>query len=175
MLRSPENQPSPGRRGLTLVELMVVVLVLGILAALVLPNFNLASNDSKEAALIQHLQTLRRQIQQYQQDHGGLNPGQGSTSPSGFKNAMLLSTDAAGTTGAVGTLPFGPYFSSQLPANPFTNGTGVMIVSSIDSAIANEAAMDGTLKVGWIYSPSEGRIIGNNQGTALDGTALSSF
>lgn len=175
MLRSPSNHPWAGRRGLTLVELMVVVLVLGLLAALVLPNFNMASNDSKEAALIQDLQTLRRQIQQYQQDHGGLNPGQGSNAASAFRNALLLSTDAAGTTGAAGTLPFGPYFSGQLPANPFTNGTGVMIVSSIDAAAPNEAAMDGTLKVGWIYSPSEGRIKGNNQGTALDGTALSGF
>ncbi len=163
------------RRGFTLPEVMIIVLVLGILAALVLPSFNTAFTDSKEAALIQHLQTLRAQIQQYQSDHGGLLPGQGSTSTSAFKNALLLSTDAAGTTGAVGTLPFGPYFSGQLPANPFTSGTGVMIVSAIDSATPNEAALDGTLKVGWIYSPSEGRIKGNNQGTALDGSALSSF
>lgn len=176
MLRGrPSLSADRQRPGLTLVEVMVVVMILGLLAALVLPNFNMASNDSKEAALIQDLQTLRRQIQQYQYDHGGLFPGQGSSSSAAFKNALLLSTDATGTTGAVGTLPFGPYFSTQLPSNPFTNATGVMIVSAIDSATANEDAMDGTSKVGWIYSPSEGRIKGNNQGTALDGTALSSF
>lgn len=168
-----KNNRRMRRRGFTLVEVMIVVVILGILASTVLPQFTSSSNDAKQSALVQNLQTLRSVIQLYQFQHNGTYPASGSTSTTVFKNALLLSTNVSGTTGAVGTLPYGPYIINKLPPNPYNGGRGVMIVSApIASATANEAAMDGTELVGWIYSPSEGQIRGNNTGNASDGTAL---
>jgi predicted regulator of Ras-like GTPase activity (Roadblock/LC7/MglB family) len=51
----------------------------------------------------------------YRFQHSGKYPADGSTDPKDFEDAMLLSSDADGTTGAIGTKPFGPYCVGQLP------------------------------------------------------------
>ncbi len=160
------------RHGFTLIEVLIVVVILGILAATVLPQFTSASNDARESALIQDLQTLRSQIELYKFQHNGKYPGQGSTDPQAFKDAMLLSSDADGTTGPVGSKPFGPYLVGQLPPNPYNNGRGVMIVSDVAGTAPDESALDGTEPVGWIYNPETGRIKANSSGTTSDGTPL---
>lgn len=166
------TQRRRNRPGFTLVEVLIVVVILGILAATVLPQFTTANTDAQQAALVQNLQTLRGQIQLYKFQHGNVAPSFGSTSTQTFKDAMLLSSDAKGVTGAIGTKPYGPYLIGQIPANPFTGGKGIAIVPSIAAATPDETLMDGTDKVGWFYSPSEARIKGNNVGTAADGVTL---
>src|SRR5690349_14088760 len=100
------------RLGFTLIEVMIVVVILGILAATVLPQFTTSSSDAKQAALLQSLTVLRSQIATYKFQHNGTAPGLGSTQTSDFKNALLLSTDVKGVTGAIGTLPYGPYIQN---------------------------------------------------------------
>ena len=50
------------RRGFTLVELVIVIVVLGILAAFALPRFGSMSNSSKIAATKEEMVTLKRAI-----------------------------------------------------------------------------------------------------------------
>ena len=160
------------RQGFTLVKVLIVVVILGILAATVLPQFTTANTDAQQAALVQNLQTLRSQIMLYKFQHGNVAPAFGATTSITFTNAMLLSTDSKGNTGAIGTLPYGPYLVGQIPANPFTGGKGISIVPSIATAVPDESMLDGINIVGWLYSPSEGRIKGNNTGVASDGVTL---
>src|ERR1700689_507338 len=64
----------PGRKnrqraaGFTLVEILIVVIILGILAAIVLPQFSNASQTARQNALKDELRFLRSQIQIYKSE-----------------------------------------------------------------------------------------------------------
>ncbi len=57
------------RRGFTLIEILIVVVILGILAAVVVPQFTNAADDANDAAVRSQLQTLRGQIELYRAQH----------------------------------------------------------------------------------------------------------
>ena len=50
------------RTGFTLVEILIVVVILGILAAIVVPQFTQASSEAIKGALQSQLQTINSQI-----------------------------------------------------------------------------------------------------------------
>ena len=58
------------RQGFTLIEIMVVVIVIGVLAALVIPNLFGRSGQAKQAVAKQKIATIDGQISMFQQDHG---------------------------------------------------------------------------------------------------------
>jgi len=100
--------------GFTLVEILIVVVILGILAAIVIPQFTQASTEARENSLRANLQTIRSQIELYKIQHNDDAPTDNTT----FANQMMGRTDQAGTVLAAGE--FGPYLQA-IPVNPFTN------------------------------------------------------
>jgi len=57
------------RRGFTLVEILIVVIILGILAAIVIPQFTNASEDARKSNMTSQLQTLRSQVELFKLQH----------------------------------------------------------------------------------------------------------
>src|SRR5205085_5557963 len=99
------------KTGFTLVEILIVVIILGILAAIVIPQFTNASQDARESALLSQLQTLRSQIELYKLQHFDKLPDLVTN-----WNPMTTKTDANGAA-SVNPNDFGPYMQSA-PTNP---------------------------------------------------------
>ena len=128
-------------KGFTLVEILIVVVILGILAAIVIPQFTSASESARASSLISQLQTIRSQLELYQVQHGGDYPslagGQNSTAWT-----AMTEEDSDG---------YGPYLQ-QAPVNPFQDSSAVNESSSSDGSVS--AAEDK----GWAYNSSTGTI-----------------
>jgi len=62
------------RPGFTLIEILTVVLILGILAALIVPNMNGFMSDATTSAAKSQLAAVRGQIEMYKLRHGGIVP-----------------------------------------------------------------------------------------------------
>lgn len=107
--------------GFTLVEILIVVMILGILAAIVVPQFTSAAGESRENSLKMNLYRIRQQIEIYKQHHGGNYP-----SVEHFTEQMTQATNLHGNFAEPGTVgyPFGPYLR-DIPINPMTSSRTV--------------------------------------------------
>lgn len=151
LLARPLNKPQTlTGRAFTLVEILIVVVILGILAAIVIPQFTSASETSRESALQQDLFRLRQQIELYKHHHNGEAP-----TLANFIDQMTLATDTDGDTAARGTAgyPHGPYLPN-MPTNPFTD-----TVPLGDGAVGSSA---------WYYNEDTGEIAPNDSAEHRD-------
>ena len=65
---------TPERRGFTLIEVLIVVVIIGILAAMVIPRFADARRDASVSSVRNQLQTLRAQLEVYRIQNRGESP-----------------------------------------------------------------------------------------------------
>ncbi len=124
-------------RGFTLVEILIVVIILGILAAIVIPQFTNASSDARTSSVQSTLQTMRGQIELFKIQHADVPPD-----ATALTVVLTGKTNAADTTQVVATGTLGPYVQA-FPVNPI-NGF---------STVVNAA---GTA-AGWVYTVSGGQ------------------
>ena len=145
---------NPRRRkqsGFTLVELLIVVIILGILAAVVIPQFTTASSEAKESALVSNLATIRQAIELYHVQHADIFPD-GAT----FVTLMTNSTDSSGDTAGD---QYGPYIRNSFPNNPI-NGL----------ATVNDGIITANDSTGWMYDDVSGEFRANATGQGPSGT-----
>lgn len=129
-------------KGFTLVEILIVVVILGILAAIVIPQFTNASQSAKASSLLSQLQTIRSQVELYKNQHNGEEPDLDTS-----WDQFTLYTDIDGNTNATSTTVFayGPYMQ-KASVNPF-NGE-----SSVGGTFGTDVADTGGVETdGWIW------------------------
>ena len=113
------RERSQGESGFTLVELLVVMLILGLLAAIAIPAFFNQTNKAKDASAKSDAKTAQTAMETFRVDHNGSYAGAQNTDLSaieqtlapdvaaGAKNALTVSasngTNAAPAAGAPGT------------------------------------------------------------------------
>jgi general secretion pathway protein G len=172
-------------QGFTLVELLIVVIILAILAAIVIPQFSSATVDAQESALDSNLNALRSAIDLYRVQHTGKYPGAvaatGATCTVGSAGAGAINTAAAvtdqltkyssasGTTcsGADPTTLLGPYLRKGFPSEPITN-SAALAVATAGTPLAPAAATGG-----WSYDVKTGQIVMNSNAVDSKGAAYS--
>ncbi len=137
------------KRGFTLVEILIVVVILGILAAIVVPQFTQASTEAKYNSLCSNLQSIRSQIELYKVQHND-NPPALATFAAQMTETTQIDGTASGSKARDADHQFGPYLE-RIPVNPFNNENGV-------------AAAAGA-GVGWLYDAATGEISAADGGT----------
>ena len=143
-------------KAFTLVEILIVVAILGILAAIALPQFQSHAQEAKEAAVKDNLRILRQQIELYAAQHNGVPPGHPngdiSATPNWiiFFNQMLKTTNTSGQFANVGTpgYPLGPYLS-EVPLNPFRGSQTIKMVLNDEDFPAEPPDI-----FAWVYKPA---------------------
>jgi len=158
-------------RAFTLIEILVVVVLLGILAAVVIPSAAKSTTPAKDSALASDLQLLRRFILIYKSQHLEVGPGypDGDTTQAPTEQAFIdqatMASNANGQTAPAGTAGFnrGPYIS-KIPVNPFNGKNTVEMLADGQAFPANADDSHG-----WIYKAATSEIRTDNTGTNQNG------
>lgn len=122
-------------RGFTLVEVLIVVIILGVLAAIVTPHFVGAVTDAEVGTTSHELAKLRRALEVYRIQNN---------------NALPVVTEGDGTWGELTT---GNQYLKSAPVNPYVGGAnaGVIVFRNTPDAVFQQA-------YGWIYDTATGQV-----------------
>lgn len=162
------------KNAFTLVEVILVVTILGILAALVLPTFQGHIVTARESTAKDSLRTMRTQIELYKWQHGGVLPGyvNGSGAPTALLALQFTGTTTETCVASASTVPSGAYvygpYVMKLPENPFNDLSNIAYVAA---ATAFADAVDGTSS-GWLYKKETGEFRINWTGNDSQGVAF---
>lgn len=115
-------------RAFTLLEVMVVIIVIGILAAIVVPRFGGVTEDAKSSALQGALGGVRSSIASFR------------------AKAVISGTTTFPTYDEL--MKAGIVVQQEIPKNPYSNLSTVREVSGADAAAR---VVDGSEKFGWNY------------------------
>ena len=149
------------KRGFTLVEILIVVIILGILAAIVIPQFTNASEDARKSSLVSQLQTLRSQVELFKLEHRDTYPTADGTATAAWRwNLLTSKTDDNRDLTVDADCIRGPYLQSA-PVNGLTGGSNMVIAADDTAALAVTGDIAGTLptdKDGFVFSSATGKI-----------------
>jgi general secretion pathway protein G len=146
-------------RAFTLVEVLIVVAILGIIAALIVPEYHNYSQKAKESAAKENLQTLRTAIERYAIKHNDTAPGYLNNDKTQtpiyicFCSQIIKSND---------------YLSGKVPENPFNRQSVIKMFANNEDFPQMPIETD---YYGWLYKPASRTIKLNWPGTDSEGTA----
>lgn len=171
------------RSGFTLIEMLIVIIVLGILAMIVVPQVAVSTDDAKLKTLQTNLTTLRSAVELYYVQHNQTYPGEhdnaGASGPTAaasataFVEQLTQYTDIDGKVAKVkdNTFKYGPYIKGgALPTNPFDSGSSVLCdVTETDITVKAQSGA-----ASWKFYTGTGVLLANDGGTT-DGTVHASL
>ena len=134
------TRPIHNDSGFTLVEILIVVVILGILAAIVVPQFTNAANDARTANIATQVTTIESQLDLWAARNNGVYPDLVS---SGETFEDLIDEG---------------YFKDE-PVNPYTGSSSIVVNTTFDDAdvsIIEFSSPDST--DGWVYDQTSGNI-----------------
>ena len=150
-----------GKKGFTLIEMLIVLIIIAVLAAVVIPKIMGARRRAKDEATRQTLASLENAVQEFEADVGcyPLTLGALITRPGGTYNGVCMAGTATAAIAVVGadTLWMGPYFNKTvIPAVPLglpatwsliltAPRLGEVVIPNASPATAG----DGTLYADW--------------------------
>jgi prepilin-type N-terminal cleavage/methylation domain-containing protein len=152
-----KNTMKTKESGFTLIELMIVVAIIGILAAVALPKFAASIERSREAATRGNLNTMRSSISMYYGDYEGVYPA--------YLNTQV-------------EYPFSKYISDHIPPVKATHsgiGIGTAESPSGDEVLYTEDEEVTATGTGWRYSAATGHVYVNSTATDSKGLAYSTY
>jgi len=160
--------------GFTLIEMLIVIVVLGILAMIIVPQITISTDDAKLSTLQTNLSGVRSAIETYYAQHNNKYPGElketdGSAIGSGQHAAAATAflaqlTKYSAADGVVSnsrstTAKYGPYIKGAgFPANPFDGDNDV--TCDIDETNITVRASDSASA--WKFYPKTGVFIAND-------------
>lgn len=127
-------------KAFTLVEILIVVVILGILAAIVVPQFTKASEDAQTGNVVTQLQTIRSQIELFRVRNNGNYPAltASGTAPNFGWDALV-----------------GTNFMRAAPNNPRTGTASITAGTAAPTAKANSG------DAGWVFDAATGNVWAN--------------
>ncbi len=96
------------RRGFTLIELLLVLVILGVLAAIVVPKFSGRTEQARVTAATSQIATFGTALDSFEIDTGSYPRGK-----SGLQDLVTTPREATGWKG--------PYMKSDIPLDPWQN------------------------------------------------------
>ncbi|MFT5423789.1 MAG: general secretion pathway protein G [Phycisphaerales bacterium] len=137
-------------KGFTLVEILIVVVILGILAAIVVPQFAGAANEARTGNVVTQTNTIETQLELWAARNNGVYP-----------DLVATGWGAVGVVAVPETMIGGGYLKAP-PVNPHSStlvASDVAATAMLDKAAADAAAEALELAPnGWIYDQASGQI-----------------
>jgi general secretion pathway protein G len=149
--------------GFTLIEILIVVILLGILATIIIPQISVSSDDAKLNALKTNLSGMRGAIELYYYQHNNTYPGVvvPATKPAdvtdtatAFAAQLTRYTDPSGNISNSGSssYAYGPYVN-QFPTNPYNSKSDVTIDNTTTDITTKSSSGANT---GWKFYAKTG-------------------
>jgi general secretion pathway protein G len=146
---------TPGRTGrksaFTVIETLVLAIIVGVLAATIIPQFSQSAREAKMSNLKFNLRIMRSRLETYKEEHAGVYPP--AADSAGFSDQMTQRSNRnAAPNSASGAC--GPYLEGSLPVNPFNGSSSVAILQGDAEPNAATGSDDGwqyNAKHGWFY------------------------
>jgi len=136
--------------GFTLVELLIVIIIIAVLAAIAIPKFANSSTRSKEAALKADLKLYRNAVELFRSDCGAYPAAMSDLT---LTTAPATGKDSSGNNYAINGPDYrGPYIerleNDPISGNAFNYSTTSPTVGKVTSSAAGNAS-DGTAYSSW--------------------------